>query len=150
MTRAVKANPLGLLVTAITIGHGPRHPVHFKHGSHVGRGKELQEQTRAANLEIATQIGLLRKALNLDVNMASVKELRDGVAQINAQLEAFNTKAVTSKVSVEFDDRGFIGVKDIDKIGDDLSPLLKKELGEKLQGRIKRPHRRRPQTRFVR
>ena len=53
--------------------------------------RKLAEETRAANLEIAKQIGLL-KALNLDVNLAWVKELRDGVSQINAQLDAFSTR----------------------------------------------------------
>ena len=97
--------------------------------------RELAEETRAANLEIAKQIGLLRNALNLDVNTASIKELRDGVSQINAQLDRFNTTAVSSKVSVELDQTGF-RVKDIGKIGDELSPLLKQELGNKPQTQI--------------
>ena len=135
LTRAVKANPLGLLITAITTVTALAIPFIGNMGKMSDEERELAEETRAANLEIAKQIGLLRKALNLDVNMASVKELRDGVSQINAQLDAFNTKAVTSKVSVELDETGF-RVTDIGAIGDELSPLLKQELGNKLQTQI--------------
>ena len=135
LTRAVRANPLGLLVTAITAVTALAIPFISNMGRMSDEERELAEETRAANLEIAKQIGLLRNALNLDVNTASIKELRDGVSQINAQLDRFNTTAVSSKVSVELDQTGF-RVKDIGKIGDELSPLLKQELGNKLQQQI--------------
>ena len=133
--RAVAANPIGAIITVITAITAVAIPFIANMGKMSDEERELVEQTRAANIELAKQVGILRTALNLDVNMASIKELRNGVAQINAQLEAFNTKAVSSKVSVELDRTGF-RVQDIGKIGDELSPLLKKELGTKLQEQI--------------
>ena len=133
--RAVAANPIGAIITVITAITAVAIPFIANMGKMSDEERELVEQTRAANIELAKQVGILRTALNLDVNMASIKELRNGVAQINAQLEAFNTKAVSSKVSVELDRTGF-RVQDIGKIGDELSPLLKKELGTKLQSQI--------------
>ena len=133
--RAIIANPIGAIVTAITAIIAVAIPFISNMGRMSDKERELVEQTRAANIELAKQVGILRTALNLDVNMASIKELRNGVSQINAQLEAFNTKAVSSKVRVELDRTGF-RVKDIGKIGEDLSPLIKKELGTKLQEQI--------------
>ena len=135
LTRAIAANPIGAIVTAITAIIAVAIPFISNMGGMSEKERELAETTHAANIELTKQVGLLRTALNLDVNTASIKELRKGVSEINAQLEAFNTKAVSSKVSVELDETGF-RVQDIGKIGEDLSPLLKKELGSKLQSQI--------------
>ena len=99
--------------------------------------RELTEETRSANLEIAKQIGHLRTALNLEVDMASANELRQGIQQITQELDNFNAAALSSQVEVDFGgEGGGVRVKNIGAIGDQLSPLLQKELGQKLNDQI--------------
>ena len=77
--RVVKANPIGLLVTAITSVTALAIPFISKMGRMSDAQRELTEETRSANIEIAKQIGHLRTALNLEVDMASANELRQGI-----------------------------------------------------------------------
>lgn len=135
--RVVKANPIGLLVTAITSVTALAIPFISKMGRMSDAQRELTEETRSANLEIAKQVGHLRTALNLEVNMASANELRQGIQQITQELDNFNAAALSSQVEVDFGgEGGGVRVKDIGAIGDQLSPLLQKELGQKLNDQI--------------
>ena len=135
--RLVRANPLGLLITAITSVTALAIPFISRMGKMSDEQRQLTEETRKANIEIAKQIGHLRTALNLDVNMASANELRQGIQQVTEQLDNFNAAALSSQVEVDFGgEGGGIRVKNIGAIGDQLSPLLQKELGQKLNDQI--------------
>ena len=135
--RLVRANPIGLLITAITSVTALAIPFISRMGKMSDEQRQLTEETRKANIEIAKQIGHLRTALNLDVNMASANELRQGIQQVTEQLDNFNAAALSSQVEVDFGgEGGGIRVKNIGAIGDQLSPLLQKELGQKLNDQI--------------
>ena len=135
--RLVKANPIGLLITAITSVTALAIPFISKMGKMSDEQRELTEETRKANIEIAKQIGHLRTALNLEVNMASANELRQGIQQITQELDNFNAAALSSQVEVDFGGAGGgVRVKSIGAIGKQLSPLLQKELGQKLKDQI--------------
>ena len=135
--RLVKANPIGLLISAITSVTALAIPFISKMGKMSDEQRELTEETRKANIEIAKQIGHLRTALNLEVNMASANELRQGIQQITQELDNFNAAALSSQVEVDFGGAGGgVRVKSIGAIGKQLSPLLQKELGQKLKDQI--------------
>ena len=104
--RVVKANPIGLLVTAITSVTALAIPFISKMGRMSDAQRELTEETRSANIEIAKQIGHLRTALNLEVDMASANELRQGIQQITQELDNFNAAALSSQVEVDFGGEG--------------------------------------------
>ena len=134
--RVVSNNPIGVFLKVIAAVGTMAIPFIANMGKMTEEQRKFTEKTRKANLELARQQGLLRTALKLNIDVASVSELRSAIGQITNQLDAFNSKAVSSDVKVKLLERGGFQITDLGSASKKLSGILQKELGTNLQQQI--------------
>ena len=132
---AVLANPVGALATALlAVGTAAITFI-----SMTDRMTEEQREnlriTREQNLELARQAGLLKQALNLDIDLASVKELNTALSTVSAELDAFSSEKLAKDIVVDLNAQPFQQIQ----LGDafaEINPESARQIRESLQTRF--------------
>lgn len=132
---AILANPVGALATALlAVGTAAITFI-----SMTDRMTEEQREnlriTREQNLELARQAGLLKQALNLDIDLASVKELNTALSTVSAELDAFSSEKLAKDIVVDLNAKPFQQIQ----LGDafaDINPESARQIRENLQTRF--------------
>jgi len=129
---AIIANPIGALATALlAVGSAAIIFASNTDGMTEAQREQLKV-TREQNLELAKQAGLLKRAFNLDVDLASLKELQSSLATINSELEAISVKKLAQDITVDVNAKPFQQVK-LGAAFSEINPQSKKEIQDRLQ-----------------
>ena len=135
MRLAILANPVGALATALlAVGTAAITFI-----SMTDRMTEKQREnlrvTRDQNIELAKQAGLLKKALNLEVNTASVKELQTALSTVQSELDAFSAQKLAQDIVVDLNAKPFEQIQ-LGEAFADINPESAKQIKESLQTRF--------------
>ena len=135
MRLAILANPVGALATALlAVGTAAITFI-----SMTDRMTEEQREnlrvTREQNLELAKQAGLLKNALDLEVNTASVKELQTALGTVRSELDAFSAQKLAQDIVVDLNAKPFEQIQ-LGEAFADINPESAKQIKESLQTRF--------------
>jgi len=132
---AIIANPIGALATALlAVGSAAIIFASNTDGMTEAQREQLKV-TREQNLELAKQAGLLKQALNVKVNSASIKELQAALSAVNKELEQFSASALAQDIEIDLTAKPGQQIK----LGDEFSkinPQSKATLQTDLQSQL--------------
>lgn len=100
---AILANPVGALATALLAVGTAAITFISMTGNMTEEQRENLRVTRDQNLELARQAGLLKNALKLELNTASVKDLQTALSTVRSELDAFSAKKLAQNITVDLD-----------------------------------------------
>lgn len=124
---AIRANPLGALISALGIAGGLLIGYASTTSNTTAAQRRFTEEVRSTNLQLAKQSGQLRTAMNLQTANATVAQLRDSLGSLQNALDNTNLEQAAAGLSFapQF-------VKQVDEVLDAEGRITRREKAVKL------------------